>query len=350
MTQPLRGYSPIDLWSPWQPDSTPVDPPSPAPAEPSPPERPPPALSPAKVFATEGAAASADARGAVQRRLDAFRLAMTPTYHTRYGDLAVPAGFRMNRTAVAGPDDLLRAAMRRAHLQMGAVAQVQTGRGTPAQIRALTQALVDVGALGALDRPNSYDLFVAVRTMMWNYDIGIDCAGYTQQAYLHATGVTRAQAHFRSLADDDLSGLGLRGYTRIRDVADVRPGDIVSLGPPRPDPRLPNRDTVGHRVIVYAQRVATAAEMRELLSRSGPAAQFAIGGPVRLLEVDSSWGAGGVPQNGGVRREQWWYNESTRQWGWSLGGDDREAPRRFAVGSTPYAHLIDAPDGFFRYP
>ncbi len=48
----------------------------------------------------------------------------------------------------------------------------------------------------------------------------------------------------------------------------------------------------------------------------GLPAGFLQGGPVHVFEVDSSWGAGGRAPLGGVAREIWLFNESTKTWGY----------------------------------
>ena len=197
-----------------------------------------------------------DRDAAIQQRLDAFRGAMTATYHTPKGGFLVSAAFFMSHAPLnggiaAGPPPQsdstmaeLQSAARRAHME-SALGQIRSGRGTPEQIRAITQALIDDGhkVPGPDGREES-----SIRQTMAHYGIGIDCAGYAQQAYLSATGQDRAQARFAPIGDEDLSHLERRGYERIDHPADVRPGDLVVLGACSPIPRDPH--PVGHRAIV----------------------------------------------------------------------------------------------------
>jgi hypothetical protein len=289
---------------------------------------------------------------AVQRKLDAFRDAMTATYHTSEGDAVVAVPFCMSRAGTSGgaavdggrplgPSALaeLQSAARRAHLE-SALGQIRCGRGTPEQIRALTQALLNDGRLP----PCAGTLWVRIRQMMSGYGIGIDCAGHVQQAYLSAKGLDRRQAHFGSLGTEDLSNLGPRGYRRIGDLSDVRPGDLFVLGPRPRSAEEPH--PFGHRAIVYDQHIATATDIGELL-QTPDAAPFTVG-TIRVIDVDSSWGCHGNPLVGGVTRERWWHNETTDQWAWMAQGDGT-GQRPFLVTPTPYDHAFNPPDnGVFR--
>lgn len=288
---------------------------------------------------------------AIQRQLDAFREAMTPSYRTSAGYVSVSAAFTMSRPSSSErPPELrtltsrawadLQSAAASARLQ-AALGQIRSGRGTPEQIRAIAQALIDQGHAVAGEHGDPYS---SVRQTMANHGIGIDCAGYVQQAYLSATGLDRMRARFGASENENLSHLERRGYERIDQLADVRPGDLVVLGAPPAIPDDPH--PVGHRAIVYDQRLATPADIERLIRTPG-AQPFVAGGPIRVFEVDSSWGDGGDPEVGGVQRETWWYSESAREWAWQAQCDGG----RFCVGLTPYGHPCKPPaEGFFRDP
>lgn len=286
----------------------------------------------------------------MQRKLETFRAAMVPVYRTPDGDFPAATAFRMSTPcpvqarSLAQPKTVmeLRAAAGRAHLSPGALNRIESGRASPEEIRAMTQALIDESP-----RPARGWTTAAIRQVAFDHGVGIDCAGYAQQAYLRASGATRASAGFGPVERESLSSLRAHGWSRVRGVADVRPGDIVVLGPP-------SSDQPGHRAIVYDQRVATAADVRDLLALDDPdpqhprAHQFATGGPIRVFEVDSSWGSGGHPQVGGVRRDTWWLNESTGRWAYVVHGWDQATGTEqavFAVASLPYGHPLE---GFFR--
>jgi hypothetical protein len=273
-----------------------------------------------------------------QRGMDAFRMSLTGWYHTPSGDVAVATpflmspGYREQKAFLANPQN--RAAMqdvaRRAGLSNVALARVQSGRGTPDEIHKLTQALIDEQPAGKVRCPSD------VQKLMFDHAIGMDCAGYVQQAYLHATGRTRAEAGLDTITNESLSGLSRRGYEPIGEIACVRPGDLIVFGP-----RPGESGDPGHRAIVYDQRLATADDMRTLLADSKGQA-FAIGGPIRVIEMDSSYGSGGNYDRGGVQRQTWLHNEATGQWAQEvLDGDSV----RFAITPTLYAHPLE---GFYR--
>jgi hypothetical protein len=287
----------------------------------------------------------------VQARLDAFLVSMSAMYSTTDGTVVSGTTFQMS-TLYEGQRDSVRANQRtlvqaavRANLTREDFALVRAARGTPASIHALTQALIDRGALPKVDPDGpafQNGLVGRVRTMMFRFGIGIDCAGYVQQAYLHAMRIDAATAHFSTRSFESLSNLGARGYRRIDDLAAVRPGDLVVLGYPD--------GAVGHRVIVYEQHLATPQDIASLEENGIRAADFArAGGPIQVFEVDSSWGCSGNPLIGGVRRETWWYSLATKKWAWlEQGPDDR--PRPFSTADTPMGHLFTGTSGIFRGP
>jgi hypothetical protein len=329
--------------------------------EPLVPPPPPPPLTTAGRRGVGTAAPVADtaqaARDAVtQRRLEAFRTAATAPVLTRHG-LAYPGlPFRM---ATPYPDQAqhirknlqaLASAAVRGGVSTAGLSRIQSGRGSPTDIGALVGALVRAPAAAndelpplpaagpALDR--------AVRQMMFEHGLGLDCAGYVQQAYLRATGLDRRTAGFGTPLNENLSNLGSRGFSRVGDPASARPGDIFVLGHELGDPTSPE-----HRAIVYAQRPATRGDVSQLLTYGKPAEQFARGNSVRVLEVDSSWGCHDDPQQGGVQRETWWYAETTRTWGWlshGSGANGSQSPDAFQSGPTPYNHVFGGPYAIYR--
>jgi hypothetical protein len=283
---------------------------------------------------------------AMQRSLDAFMKSATPEFRTPDGPAAVPITFQMSShysnqpdLEMAKNDPRMKRAMNDAHLTDTRLNAVLQGRGTPADIRALTQALID---RNGLRQEQNSTVAERVRKVMFDHHIGIDCAGYTQLAYLAATGLTRSQAGFRDDENEDLSRLPSNPAYRKIAPENVRPGDIGVLGPP------PNQQ-VGHRVVVYSQHFASSEEMEQLRSINPGGADFGKRQPIRVFEVDSSWGCttggdvvagrpAGNPQSGGVIRCRWWYSESTKEWAHWEGGLQVSA-------NGPYGHPLI---GFYR--
>jgi hypothetical protein len=281
----------------------------------------------------------------VQQRLDAFRVSMTPAYHTPEGDVRVATPFAMSsryqnqlEALRAGTAKHILPAALRAGIPTSALTQILVARGSPSDIHSLTQALIDNGHLST---DASVPLPERVRAMMFDHGIGIDCAGYTQRAYLLATATTRATARFDGdVTKERLDGLSARGYAHVS-LGEVRPGDLGVLGPPA-------AQEVGHRVIVYDQHGATVADMRELLGHDGPATTFAVGGPIQVFTVDSSWGSGdenriGHAQQGGVLRMTWWHNEATGTWAWTAGAPPNDGD--LITGPNVFGHPLE---GFYR--
>lgn len=275
-------------------------------------------------------------------RLDAFYESANPTFHTHEGDVRVALPFRMatdprvasSRDPLAEPYARIErrvqgnwkelvAVAARAGIGPEETARLPMGRVAPGTIERVTQGLIDTGKLppGA-----TVDLGARIRTMMAHYGVGIDCAGYVQQAFLASRGISRAQAGFRPMMFENLSGLSGRGYRRVA-PADIAAGDLFIFC-------APDRHQVGHTAIVHAARGATAEEARKLATY---AHTFGLVDPTRLerIEVDTSWGSGADPLNGGVRRTVFWHDETSDRW-------MSQATGAWSVDTTPYPrHAID---------
>jgi cell wall-associated NlpC family hydrolase len=294
----------------------------------------------------------------VERRLDAFRATATPTYRLPDGtDVTVAAPFRMparlerqltpdekkdpttlryaqQEGRVVGHKAELAAIAGKVGLGSGALVALYHGHGTPQQVRTVTQALLDAGKLPVGDgKPAS--AATRVRQMMCDYGLGFDCSGYTQQAFLAAQGVTRAQVGFANPTNEGLSALGPPHFQRVAAPEDARPGDVVVLGPPE-------GETVGHRAIIAERHELTSGELQRLGCSPADRATLAAG-HVTVFAVDSSWGSGADPSLGGVQRHTWLYDAATKRWGTV----DAGAGGAVRLSARPYA---DHPlEGIYRY-
>jgi cell wall-associated NlpC family hydrolase len=171
---------------------------------------------------------------------------------------------------------------------------------------------------------------------MFTHGIGLDCAGYVQQAFLSVQGISRENAGFHVARNENLSGLAARGFTRVS-IDDIRPGDLLILGPvPRSNPHA-----VGHTAIVYDVHDTTEEE-HAYLQRAGRV-PTTTSGPraMRTIVLDSSWGNGGDPTRGGVQRRSFWQDKTTGLWTWS----DPSGVLRSGPAGFPYDHPIE---GFYR--
>ncbi len=209
------------------------------------------------------------------------------------------------------------------------------------------QALLDAGKLPPADEDHT-DEASRIRLMQWQWGIGVDCAGYTQQAAAAVHGPAGA-AFKDGLMGDIFSGMKNDPRFRRIDVADIRPGDVIHLDNPK-------KGAVGHNVIVYDRTILDSKKIAELLAHQPKlseearvaglrsAAEFFCGkGPFHVLKVDSSWGAGnGNTEVGGYRRDQWIYDEGSKTWASFPGGkrelalesDPRTGPQRERFGGA----------------
>lgn len=182
-----------------------------------------------------------------------------------------------------------------------AVRRVLMGRGTPEDVAQITRALIGKGHLGPVDAKSAP---AAIQAMQWRFGVGLDCAGYVQHAFFAARGKTgtaseRAALGLANVSNENFAGLPKNAKWRSVSFASARAGDVVLLGAPK-------GDTVGHVVLVRSNRLLDDAEKKQLGLTSA--------GPVRRLEVDSSWGAGEKGTGGGVMRRVWLHDESNHTW------------------------------------
>ncbi len=245
----------------------------------------------------------------MQRNMDAFKESATPMLHTPEGDVKVAIPFWMN-DPYALPDAshlATRAELKTIALKAGLppseLGHVLIGRGTPQQIQLVAQALIDAGKLPA---PPPDELSTRVRTMMQGYGVGLDCAAYTQQAFLASRGISRSQTGLKDIDLEDLKGLTGKGFKRVPQ-SQIREGDLVILGP-RP------RELTGHTLIVRASRLATPEEAAAIAQRAPLGWKGPDPSKLRRVELDSSYGNGGDPNVGGVMRQIFWHDEANNVW------------------------------------
>lgn len=279
-------------------------------------------------------------RSPVQARLDGLLAASTLTLHTPEGDATVSVGFWMgadydNLAGGRAADEARDAAVAAAHLSPQDRQSIAIGKPSPQAVIRVAELLVAQGRLPPA-RPG-VTLADRVRQMMAEHRLGIDCAAYVRAALVAIHGTAWDRAHFPKGGADaqTLSNLKTHGFLGIEEN-DLRPGDVISLEPTEKEMQTYGIQAVGHRVIVYEQHQASRDELAAL-ARSGDArlAQAAAGGRVRVLQVDSSWGAGGVPSCGGVDRRTWLHDESNHLWFW------RDDAGSWRASTLPYGHPLE---------
>jgi hypothetical protein len=113
---------------------------------------------------------------------------------------------------------------------MGA-ARAKVGKSRPEDIQRILQTALDrdlVQPSGGRNRPNSEDL----RNWLIRYGIGVDCSAFVSQALNQVTEAIRggplAASERLNAGSSGLRG-GARGFTRIQDVTQLRPGDTMYI-------------------------------------------------------------------------------------------------------------------------
>lgn len=284
-------------------------------------------------------------RNAMQSRLDAFRASASGPYHAEGQTVRAPAQFRMvhgynqsrsdaHRTT-PDPQENLFSVLARAHLEPWRAA-ASSGRAAASDVVKVTQALIDAGKLEPGPRP----LAERIRKMQWEWGVGLDCAGYAQQALLaaHPTA-SAATLGLKERWNENLSSLDRNpAFARVGPQAS-RPGDVVTLE---------NPGDVGHIGIVWSRAPVDAARVRSLAGQMGrEAASFLAGaGPFHELVIDSSWGAGeSGAWYGGVRQETWLYDEGSKRWACWRPLLETTETHRLEVSEGPCGEKLQ---GFYR--
>jgi hypothetical protein len=242
----------------------------------------------------------------IRRNLDAQMQAMSGPYAVAGKQVDLSAAFRMmdgnNPVSAQRAYVLIKAALPPktfASVQVS-LGVVTAGKGTPAQIRRVTQALIDSPAWKKYEKLPAED---GIRQLMWDHCIGADCSGYVHHAFLAARNATASRY---SLGDPLQSAIQAPPKAIFDNVSPqaARSGDVMVLG---------KKNGSGHKVIVYdRQEIPPGAPLRVAAQKGLGSAPDA---KLHVLLVDSSWGAGTVAQSGGVARRAWVYDESQNKWG-----------------------------------
>lgn len=257
----------------------------------------------------------------MQGRLDDFRDRFSGPYRVDGQSVRARPMFRMN-TADAFNRELLQRnlpALRAACTKAGLANEMNlciAGRGSPEQLVRVTQALLDANRLPPADSKHT-TVESRIRLMQWQHGIGVDCAGYTQQAAAFAHGA-EGRVFAQNLMGDVFTNM--RNDRRFVDIdpEDIRPGDVIHLDHPKRA-----QGAVGHNVIVRDHSQITAGELARIPAIGPGVAEYseatrqflASSGPFHRYTVDSSWGAGEEGNDyGGYRRDTWIYDASSGRW------------------------------------
>jgi hypothetical protein len=249
-------------------------------------------------------------RSTAQDRLDGFMNGAEGPYSAEGQTVRAPAQFRMrggyNEPSARLPDEppADRAARQARATERDDIAAkaglasanalARIGRGSPDDVRKITQALIDANKL-LYGLPET--LPQRIHDLQWRYGVGLDCAGYVYGALLAVHGGPAARLGLASVDMENFTGLPhnprFRGVTPDRALA----GDVIVLRGGGGEP--------GHNLIVYSHELLDPVDARRIAATwalAGPL--LACKGPIHVIEVDSSFGAGrlGNP-SGGVRRD-----------------------------------------------
>jgi hypothetical protein len=278
---------------------------------------------------------SADQTG---RRLDHYMAKMQGPYVVNGAKVHVTPHFRTlhgesPQVTEAAVGKIRRALGDARFTKIGMSVRHATGsRGSPAQVRETVQALIDAGALRAYSEVPPEQ---AIRRMMWDYRIGLDCRGYVGGAALYSRGTGDRSAPLDRMSLDMTRLTMPNNAFRTVPITTARAGDWLHL---KPD--AGGRD---HNVIVRSNTVHRVDGDRPVVRGKTLPSSFAREGwpagstpSVRVFEVDSSWGGGERGDYGGVERRVWVHNEKSGQWAhWDAKGQIHTSP-------GPYAHDLDA--------
>lgn len=266
---------------------------------------------------------------AIQHKLDDLQARYSGPYTVAGQKVSARPMFRMEGGCNQAAKDTKMPELQKMCARAGVffVPQAAIGRATPEQLVKITQVLLDNGKLP----PGGAPVEDRIKQMQWQWGIGLDCAGYAFQATVEVHGgwtlsENKRNGHFEQR---------LGGFRRTA-PEEARAGDVIHLK--NPAPREP-----GHNVVVYSRGVVDAERAASLTKRHPNAASFlAEEGPIVALEVDASWGAGTEGSTrGGVRRDTWFFNTRTKEWGDF--DPTTQAFRRSSVGPQG-----EAPTGAFR--
>jgi hypothetical protein len=276
---------------------------------------------------------SKDAAGEIKSlvmegRIDAYKESFNSTYevngkqvkaqpHFRIGDTgsgATGASGRPGRhSSAAVKEDLSKLIQKndKAHWNdrmKYAVHMVAYGRGSAQDIQMVTQSLIRSGEFDKAKKahPGLSDSDT-IRMMQWDNGVGVDCAGYVQQAFLGVHGGSREKYGLKPrIGDENL--MSLKNNPRFQQVkpTDVKPGDLIALNPP-------SRNDVGHTILISNHHEMGKLERDVLYKNMGSFASPTD--KVHIYSGDASWSGGTDGKlSGGVQRRIILYNETTGKW------------------------------------
>ena len=265
-----------------------------------------------------------------KKRLDAFFDKCQPTFFVHGRPVKVALHFASNY-GKKGKKGVRRAQSKIAHLLGGRryqqlfnrdIGPATTTRGRPEQLQRSIQALIDAGALERSypdDPPGK-----AIRKLMFDLHIGLDCIGYTLAALEYLNGRGNSYKPAQELGIGDRHKFDFGAFPKVK-FERVRPGDVLHLPPRIRDNGIGQRQ---HNVIVRDNRLVALSPRKKFELQGVQIPKSFIGNArrLRLFRVDSAWGAGPEGAHGGVERRYWILNPETGRWGSTYAAHFYEGP------------------------
>jgi hypothetical protein len=286
----------------------------------------------------------------LQTRADDYYESFNATYNINGAEVQATPHFRMS-DGMSGPkgrtsssdvqDDLntLIAKKDKGHYNdsmIKAIHGTAYGRATPQQVKMVTESLIRSGQYEVAQKKHpGLSESETIRMMQWDHGVGIDCAGYVQQAFMAVHKGGRDDFKFKDFGSEDL--MSLKGNPKFVQVKpqDVRPGDLIALD-------KPPGEAVGHTVLVRDQHLMTPTELGKYKDPDGFAK---ADDKVHVYEIDGSFGGGEFGDHGGLVRKTWMYNERTSQWAEIAPDDLGNDKLQVSQTNGPYNHPMN---GIYR--
>ncbi len=293
-----------------------------------------------------------------QSKLDAYRSAFAGPYLVDGKSVSAAPQFRMaggfndaaagySRDKDGGKIDTTKPQVRELYALCAAAGvapqHALVGAPTARELVAVTQVLIDAGKLPS----GPGDVQTRIKDMQWTWGIGIDCTDYVLSAAMKVADKSRSEVTFNvggtvvpSPGTDYFQNPETNPHLARVTAASAKPGDVFRLDAPAGE--------VGHRAVVYSNTECDATKCGQLAGKYGASASaFLQGGPVHAIEVDASWGAGEFGAAwGGVRRDTWFYNESSHAWAQLNQRADSGEPKFEVTSKGPAGEVLH---GVYRF-
>ncbi len=195
------------------------------------------------------------------------------------------------------------------------------GRARPDEIKVITQALIEAGELDTL-RSNSSGLSdnQLVRALQQKFNIGIDCAGYVQLAFIYAFTGKHDDAICNLGASKLREDLGLKPKRSWENLANLPKKHFTEVG-------FLNGQTGDLLVLAWRK------EERDW--HTVIVVEHTFSGDLHTFVVDSSWGFLYGPDAAGVARRTFMHDKSTGMW-WDIHPINKGTKKEFENLIGPY--------------